>query len=107
MWANFYGRTWNSVLIRFGENGLVEKIIGVLVDRMAAFVDEENAMWDLVLEDAVFSINTSFQSSLKMSLFQFLYGFVPTLPVDTLFPRHEEDQDINLDERTAQDGLVR
>ena len=67
-------------------NGLVEKVNGIIIDRMAAFIGEEYGGWDTLLSQAVFSINTSVQDSNKFSPFQLVYGITPVLPVEARFP---------------------
>ena len=68
-------------------NGLVERNNGVLVDRLAAFIEETPDVWDAQLSAAVFAINTSVQASTLTVPFQALFGLLPRLPVEALLPQ--------------------
>jgi hypothetical protein len=71
-------------------NGLVERVNGVILDRLAAYVTEE-VDWDLQLSAAVFSINTSAQASTRTSPFEIVYGVPAVLPVDARLPKTAEE----------------
>ena len=91
-------RKWIEVIRRLGidhsyaaaehqqSNGLVEKTNGVVIDRMAAHIEEMPDEWDLHLSIAVFSIITSKHSSTSFSPFQIMYGVLPVLPVEGRYP---------------------
>ena len=68
-------------------NGLVERNNGVLVDRLAAFIEETPDVWDAQLSAAVFAINTSVQASTLTVPFQALFGLLPRLLVEALLPK--------------------
>ena len=94
----FISRKWIEVIRRLGidhsyaaaehqqSNGLVEKTNGVVIDRMAAHIEEVPTEWDLHLSSAVFSIITSKHSSTSFSPFQIMFGALPVLPVEGRYP---------------------
>lgn len=76
---------------RAQSNGLTEKLNGVLVDRLAAFVMERPEKWDRFLPAAIASLNTSVQVSTKFSPFHIIFGFCPVLAIESRFPWPEEE----------------
>ena len=68
-------------------NELVERNNGVLVDRLAAFFEENPDAWDAQLSVAVFAINTGIQASTLTVPFQALFGILPRLPGEALLPQ--------------------
>ena len=68
-------------------NELVERNNGVLVDRLAAFFEENPDAWDAQLSAAVFAINTGIQASTLTVPFQALFGILPRLPGEALLPQ--------------------
>lgn len=69
-------------------NGLVERQIAVVIDKLAAFVHDRES-WDEGLQNALFAINTDVQSATKFYPFEVLFGFPARLPVETDFLWHE------------------
>ena len=63
-------------------NGLVEKMNGTLMDRLAAFVNIEAGDWDVHLPQAVFSVNSSRQTTTRESPFEVLFGVPPVIPIE-------------------------
>lgn len=66
-------------------NGLVERINAVIVDWMAAFVDDPKE-WEGFLAQDVYSINTSIQNFTNLSPFQVVHGQVHVIPTKVRFP---------------------
>jgi RNase H-like domain found in reverse transcriptase/Reverse transcriptase (RNA-dependent DNA polymerase)/Integrase zinc binding domain/Integrase core domain len=95
----FTSELWAAAMIELGihhslasaehaqTNGLVEKMNGTLMDRLAAFVDVEEADWDARLPQAVFAINSSCQTTTRASPFEVLFGIPPVLPIEARLPK--------------------
>ena len=67
-------------------NGLTEKNVGTLVDRIAAIAKDRPRQWDRCLSAAVFAINSSIQKSTGVSPFQVVTGLLPVLPCERILP---------------------
>jgi hypothetical protein len=71
-------------------NGLTEKNVGTLVDRIAAVAKDRPRQWDRCLSAAVFAINSSIQKSTGVSPFQVVTGLLPVLPCERILPGEVE-----------------
>ena len=71
-------------------NGLVERVNGVILDRLAAHVAEGDD-WDVQLPAAIFAINTGVQASTRTSPFELIFGLPAVLPVEARLPRTADE----------------
>jgi hypothetical protein len=55
-------------------NGQIERVNQILEDMLRAYALKDNQSWDKCLPYAEFSYNNSYQESIKMAPFEFLYG---------------------------------
>jgi hypothetical protein len=55
-------------------DGQMEKVNYILEDMLRACALKDNQSWDKCLSYAEFSYNNSYQESIKMTSFEFLYG---------------------------------
>jgi hypothetical protein len=55
-------------------DGQTERVYQILEDMLRSYTLKDNQSWDKCLPYAVFSYNNSYQESLKMTPFEFLYG---------------------------------
>ena len=67
-------------------NGLVEKLNGTLTATIAAYVDVAHSNWEEKLPEAVFSINTSKQTTTEITPFELVYGRTAILSHELAFP---------------------
>ncbi|KAI9555008.1 hypothetical protein GHT06_020301 [Daphnia sinensis] len=67
-------------------NGLVEKINGSIASTLAAFVNFTHSDWDEKVARAIFSINTSKQSTTEITPFELVFGRPAVLAVENAFP---------------------
>jgi hypothetical protein len=64
-------------------DGLVERINGIMESILRSYVARCPLNWDLYLPLAKFAYNTSYQSTIKTSPHEALFGFKATYPFDT------------------------
>ena len=112
----FTSELWAAAMIEMGirhslasaehaqTNGLVEKMNGTLMDRLAAFVDVVEADWDVRLPQAVFAVNSSCQTTNRSSPFEVLFGIPPVLPIEARLPHVME---LSEGERTSRQVEMR
>ncbi|KAI9550030.1 hypothetical protein GHT06_007621 [Daphnia sinensis] len=67
-------------------NGLVEKMNGSIASTLAAFVNFTHSDWDEKVARAIFSINTSKQSTTEITPFELVFGRPAVLAVENAFP---------------------
>ena len=117
----FTGKKWEELMQRLQirhsfaaaehqqSNGLVEKHIGTIVDRIAAVAKEQPRRWDKALPAAIFAINSSVQRSTGWPPFQVLTGILPVLPVEGILPCEVElvGEGERIEFRTQIQGQVR
>jgi hypothetical protein len=70
-------------------DGGIEHVNQILEDMLKAYVMEHQGSWDKNLPWAEFSYNNSYQESLKMSLFEVLYGRRCRTPLNWIEPREK------------------
>lgn len=84
----------NSTVYHPQTNGLVERLNGIIKTRMSLY-SEDSSQWDRMLQQNVYSYNTSIKSNLGKSPFQLLFNYEPRsslhneLEIDPLYK--EED----------------
>ena len=96
-------------------NGLVERLNRVLSETLAGFVNSKHTDWDTKLRKAIFAINTAKQSTILKSPYELVFGRMPNLPVDYLFPTtdHSPEREenyfnrINRWRKTARELIIR
>ena len=60
---------------------------GTFLDRLAAFVNVDQADWDVHLQQAVFAVTSSCQTITWVSPFETLFGIPPVLPIAARVPK--------------------
>ncbi|KZS03988.1 Uncharacterized protein APZ42_033158 [Daphnia magna] len=67
-------------------NGLVERINSSIASTLAAFVNFDHYDWDEGIARAVFSINTSKQSTTEITPFELVFGRPAVMSLESAFP---------------------
>jgi hypothetical protein len=75
-------------------DGQTERTNQVLEDMLSTYALQHGISWDKSLPYAEFSYNNSYQATLKMSLFETLYGGKCRIPLHWI--RLEEDRSLDL-----------
>jgi hypothetical protein len=70
-------------------DGQTERVNQILEVMLRAYVMEHQGSWDKNLPWAVFSYKNSYQESLKMTLFEVLYGCQCHTPLNWIHPREK------------------
>jgi hypothetical protein len=61
---------------------ITERFNGILSDMLSHFVSEKQTDWDLYLQPAVFSYNTTKQETIRMSPYECIFGRRAVIPPD-------------------------
>jgi hypothetical protein len=80
-------------------NGQTEGTNQVLEDMLSAYALQHGSSWDKSLPYAEFSYNNSYQATLKVSLFETLYGEKCRIPLYWIRLGEDSSLDLNLFER--------
>jgi hypothetical protein len=70
-------------------DGQTERVNQILEDMLRACVMEHQGSWDKNLSWTEFSYNNSYQESLKMTLFEVMYGHRWCTPLNWIEPREK------------------
>lgn len=68
-------------------NGALERSHHVLAEYLKPYINNSQNDWDLFLDAAMFSYNTSYHEAIKISPFELIFGRKPRLP-SLVEPRH-------------------
>jgi hypothetical protein len=74
-------------------NGLVERINKTLADTITKISRETNKNWDQYIAEALFVIQTTYQSTTKQTPFYLTYGREARIPIDSQYLDLETSQD--------------
>jgi hypothetical protein len=80
-------------------DGQTERTNQVLEDMLSAYALQHGSSWDKSLPYAEFSYNNSYQATLKVSLFETLYGGKHRIPLHWIRLEEDSSLDLNLFKR--------
>lgn len=69
-------------------NGQVERFMQILKSTLKIMCNDEPRDWQRHVSSVIFQYNVTYQETIKMSPFTYLYGRLPIIPADHLFQVH-------------------
>ena len=76
-------------------DGLSERFNRTILGPLKIFVNEKQDNWDEYLDSIAFAYNTSVHNTINVPLFLVVYGRLPKLPIDLIWPCKETEFETN------------